>query len=155
MPEISGYGVILLFLIGGLGFILTTVFASWVLRPSRPNDEKLTTYESGEDPIGSAWGNFNIRFFVIALVFLLFEVELVFLFPWATVFANEELNQATEGLWGKFALVETFVFIAILAVGLLYVWRKGMLDWVKPRPKASGYQSKIPKEAYQQVNEKY
>ncbi len=155
MPEITGYGVILLFLIGGLGFILLTVFASWVLRPSRPNAEKLATYESGEEPVGSAWGNFNIRFFVIALVFLLFEVELIFLFPWATVFANEELNANTNGMWGKFALVETFVFIAILAIGLVYVWKKGMLDWVKPEPKPSNYQSKIPEDAYRQINEKY
>lgn len=155
MPEISGYGVVLLFLIGGLGFILLTVFASWILRPKRPNLEKLATYESGEEPVGSAWGNFNIRFFVIALVFLLFEVELVFLFPWATVFANEELNVATQGLWGKFALVETFVFIAILAVGLVYVWRKGMLDWVKPKPKSSNFQSRIPQEAYHEINKKY
>lgn len=155
MPEVSGYGIILLFLIGGLGFILLTVFASWVLRPSRPNSEKLATYESGEEPVGSAWGNFNIRFFVIALVFLLFEVELVFLFPWATIFANEELNASTQGLWGKFALIETFIFITILAIGLVYVWRKGMLDWVKPEPKLPNFQSKIPKEAYQQINEKY
>lgn len=155
MPDISGYGIILLFLIGGSGFILLTVFASWVLRPSRPNAEKLATYESGEEPVGSAWGNFNIRFFVIALVFLLFEVELVFLFPWATVFANEELNAGTQGLWGKFALVETFIFITILAIGLVYVWRKGMLDWVKPTPKSSDYESKIPEDAYQQINEKY
>jgi len=153
MPEISGYGTILLFLIGGVGFILVTLLAGWILRPRRPNEEKLTTYESGEEAAGSAWGNFNIRFYIIGIIFLLFEVELIFLFPWAVVFGDKELNAATDGLWGKFALIETFIFIGLLAVGLLYVWKKGMLDWVKPEPQSSDYQSKIPESAYQHLKE--
>ncbi len=155
MPQLSGYGVILLFLFGGIGFVLVTLLVGRVLRPNRPNEEKMTTYESGEDTVGSAWGNFNIRFYVIALIFLLFELELVFLFPWAIVFADEDLNAATDGMWGKFAVIETFIFVGLLAVGLAYVWKKGMLEWVKPKVQSSDYQSKIPAKAYEDINKKF
>lgn len=145
---ISGFGTVLLFLIGGFLFVLITLLVGRILRPNRPNEEKLTTYESGEDPAHSALGNFNPRFYVVALIFLLFEAELVFLFPWAIVFGDAELVQQTNGLWGKFSLVESFIFIGILGLGLIYVWVKGMLDWVKPKPEKSDYQSKIPSKAY-------
>ena len=81
--EINGFGTVGLFIFGGLGFILIALIVGKLLRPHRPNEEKLTTYESGEDPINNAWGQFNLRFYIIALIFILFEVELVFLFPWA------------------------------------------------------------------------
>ena len=149
MIEISGFGVVLLFLVGGIGFLMVTLIVGRMLRPSRPTAEKQTTYESGEEPSGTAWGQFNVRFYIIALIFLLFEAELVFLFPWATVFGKEELIQQTNGLWGKFSMIETFIFIGILGLGLIYVWAKGMLDWVKPKPQKSDYQSKIPAEAYE------
>ncbi len=155
MPQLSGYGVILLFLFGGIGFVLVTLLVGRVLRPNRPNEEKMTTYESGEDTVASAWGNFNVRFYVIALIFLLFELELVFLFPWAIVFADEDLNAATQGMWGKFAVIETFIFVGLLAVGLAYVWKKGMLEWVKPKVQPSDYQSKIPAKAYEDINKKF
>ncbi|WP_420577290.1 NADH-quinone oxidoreductase subunit A [Ekhidna sp.] len=148
MIEISGFGVVLLFLVGGIGFLMVTLIVGRMLRPSRPTAEKQTTYESGEEPSGTAWGQFNVRFYIIALIFLLFEAELVFLFPWATVFGKEELIQRTNGLWGKFSMIETFIFIGILLVGLAYVWAKGMLEWVRPKPKASTYKSKIPASAY-------
>ncbi len=151
MIEISGFGVVLLFLVGSVAFVMVTMVAGKLLRPNRPNEEKLTTYESGEDPVRSAWGIFNIRFYVVALIFLLFETELVFLFPWATVFADEEMNTATEGLWGKFSLIETFIFIGILTLGLVYVWANGMLDWAKPKPEKTDYKSKIPKSAYDHI----
>lgn len=139
-----------MFLLGGIGFVYLTLFASWILRPKRPNEEKLSTYESGEDTVGNAWGQFNIRFYIIAIVFLLFEVELVFLFPWATVFADQELMAMTDGAWGKFALIETFIFVFLLAVGLLYVWKNGLLTWVRPRQKPSDFRSPIPTKAYKQ-----
>lgn len=148
MIEISGFGVVLLFLIGGIAFLMITMLVGKMLRPVRPSPEKQTTYESGEEPSGTAWGQFNVRFYIVALIFLLFEAELVFLFPWATVFGKEELIQQTNGLWGKFSMIETFIFIGILLVGLAYVWAKGMLEWVRPKPKTSSYQSKIPESAY-------
>ena len=148
MDAISGFGKVLLFIVGGVSFLLVTLLVGKLLRPNRPNDEKLTTYESGEAPSGTAWGQFNVRFYVVALVFLLFEAELVFLFPWAIVFGKAELIKQTDGLWASFTMIESFIFIGILILGLAYVWGKGMLEWVKPKPKQTTYQSKIPSSAY-------
>jgi NADH-quinone oxidoreductase subunit A len=150
--EITGFGVVLLFIIGGLLFILVTLFVGKILRPNRPNEEKLTTYESGEDPVGSAWGQFNIRFYIIALVFILFEVELIFLFPWATVFGDKELLAETNGVWGWFSLIEIALFVGVLALGLAYVWKKGHLDWVKPKIQKSSFKGAVPKEVYEKLN---
>jgi NADH-quinone oxidoreductase subunit A len=153
--EINGFGTVGLFILGGLGFILTALIVGKLLRPYRPNEEKLTTYESGEDPINNAWGQFNLRFYIIALVFILFEVELVFLFPWAVVFADVDLIAVTNGLWGWFSLIETGIFILILSVGLAYVWMNGMLTWLRPRVHISSFSSKVPKKLYNQINKKY
>ena len=78
MIEISGFGTVLLFLVGGIGFLMVTLLLGKLLRPNRPTPEKQTTYESGEEPSGTAWGQFNVRFYIVALIFLLFEAELVF-----------------------------------------------------------------------------
>nr|WKN39835.1 NADH-quinone oxidoreductase subunit A [Tunicatimonas sp. TK19036] len=153
--ELSGFGEILLFIIGGALFVLITLLVARFIRPDRPNEEKLTTYESGEDPLGTAWGQFNPRFYIIALIFILFDVEIVFLFPWATVFGQKALIEQTGGVWGWFALVEMTIFILILALGLAYAWAKGFLDWVKPHVKVPHYNSPVPPEMYQQINQKY
>lgn len=152
---ISAFGEVLLFIVAGVVFILGTLFVSKLVRPNRPNPEKLSTYESGEEPISAAWTQFNIRFYVVALIFLLFEVEIVFLFPWSTIFANKKLIDETNGAWGWFSLIEMLIFIAILALGLAYAWVNGYLDWVKPNPSPTPYKSKIPKELYTNINEKY
>lgn len=125
---------------------------AWVIRPSRPNVEKLATYESGEEPEGSAWGQFNVRFYIVALVFILFDVELVFLFPWATVFAEKALIDATDGMWGWFAFVEMTIFVAILGLGLAWAWARGLLDWVKPEPVVKHQHSPVPRSLYEQIN---
>jgi NADH-quinone oxidoreductase subunit A len=151
----SAFGEILIYIIGGLAFIIGGLFTAWLIRPSRPNIEKLTTYESGEHPIGTARGRINIRFYIIALIFLLFEVEIVFLFPWATVFGNKELINETQGLWGWFSLAEMAVFIFILSLGLAYVWAKGHLEWPKPAQHRNDYTSPVPKEMYDKINSKY
>ncbi|MEM9671515.1 MAG: NADH-quinone oxidoreductase subunit A [Cyclobacteriaceae bacterium] len=153
--ELSGFGEILLFIIGGISFVLITLVVARLIRPNRPNEEKLTTYESGEDPLGSAWGQFNPRFYVIALIFILFDVEIVFLFPWATVLGQPELIEQTNGIWGWFALAEMLIFVVILALGLAYAWAKGFLDWVKPQTNLAKYDSPVPSELYQQINKKY
>ncbi|ANQ50990.2 NADH-quinone oxidoreductase subunit A [Flammeovirga yaeyamensis] len=129
---LTDFGNITLFIIVAIIFALGGLFTAFLVRPRRPNEEKLTTYESGEDPLGTAWGNFNIRFYVVALIFLLFEVEILFLFPWATVFGDAEKIKQTDGMWGWFALFEIVVFVGILILGLAYVWKKGFLDWIKP-----------------------
>ena len=154
MDEISGFGIVLLLIVGGVGFLLVTLLVSKIIRPKNDYPAKLTTYESGEEPSGSAWGQFNVRFYVIALVFLLFEAELVFLFPWATVFARADLIEESEGIWTTFSMIETFIFIGLLAIGLAYVWAKGMLEWVKSRPEVSDYQSKIPSTAYEKFEQR-
>ncbi|SKC49751.1 NADH-quinone oxidoreductase subunit A [Ohtaekwangia koreensis] len=152
---LSAFGEVLLFIIGGIVFILGTFLLSRVVRPNRPNPEKLATYESGEEPITAAWTQFNIRFYIVALIFLLFEVEIVFLFPWATIFANEKLIAETNGAWGWFSLIEMVIFIFVLALGLAYAWVNGHLDWVKPDPRPTEVKSVVPKELYDAINTKY
>lgn len=121
---LSNFGIILIFFIIGAIFVLLGLFASAIIRPSNPNLLKLSTYECGEEPIGGPWVKFNLRFYIVALIFLLFEVEVVFLFPWAVVFKS----------LGWFAYIEMLVFVGILVAGLAYVWVKGDLEWDKPKP---------------------
>jgi NADH-quinone oxidoreductase subunit A len=152
---ISAFGEILLFIIGGIVFVAGGLFASRLIRPHRPNAEKLTTYESGEEPISAAWTQFNVRFYIIALIFLLFEVEIVLLFPWATVFAKKELIEQTNGRWGWFAVTEAVIFILVLGLGLAYAWVNGFLDWIKPEPQPTEYKSPVPKTYYDRINEQF
>lgn len=152
---ISAFGEILLFVVGGALFIVMALFVSRLIRPHRPNPEKLATYESGEEPIGAAWTQFNVRFYIIALIFLLFEIEIVLLFPWATVFVKKDLMQETNGAWGWFAVMEAVIFITVLALGLAYAWANGHLDWIKPDPKPTSFQSPVPKHFYQKINEQF
>ncbi len=98
-----------------LGFLM-----SWALRPKRPGDIKLSTYECGLETVGETWVQFKVQYYIFALIFVLFDVETVFLYPWAVAYNQLPL----------FALVEMFVFLSILAVGLAYAWRKGALEWV-------------------------
>lgn len=129
---LTDFGFILLFIVGAIIFVPTALFVSSLLRPHRPNEEKLAAYECGEDAINHSSGQFNSRFYVVGLIFMLFEAELVFLFPWSVVFGTKEYIKSTNGLWGWFSFLEMLIFILILALGLVYVWKKGFLDWVKP-----------------------
>lgn len=151
--EISEFGIFLLFLGAGVFFVVAGFVTAWLIRPNRPNIEKITPYECGEEAIGNAWGQFNIRYYLIALVFLLFEVEIIFLFPWATIFGQQELLQITNFQWGWFVLIEAFIFVGILLIGLIYAWIKGYLDWVKPEVKVPEFQSPIPESFYQKINQ--
>ena len=152
---LSAFGEVLLFIIGGILFVLFALFVSSLLRPDRPNAQKLATYESGEEAISAAWTQFNIRFYIVALIFLLFEVEILFLFPWATVFAKKDLIAQTNGLWGWFAVIEVVIFIAVLALGLAYACVNGHLDWIKPEPSPTQLNSPVPKDLYQKINDQY
>ena len=118
---LAQHSSVLTFLFVAVAFLVVNLIAWKVIRPSRFSEEKLTTYECGENPTGTAWVQFNIRFYVFALIFIVFDVEAVFLLPWAVVF--REL--------GLLAFVEGLVFIFILVVALAYVWRKGDLEWVR------------------------
>ena len=117
------FGTILVATLLGIILVAAPLLIQWLIAPSNKTKEKLETYECGEEAEGSAWLQFNIRFYVIALIFLIFDVEVVFLFPWAVVF--KEL--------GLLALIEMGIFLSILVVGLAYVWVKSDLDWVKRR----------------------
>ena len=146
---------ILTFIGGALLFIGMGSFVGGWLGPQHPKEAKLRTYESGEEPAGSAWARFNTGFYVIGLVFVLFEVETVLLFPWATVWANGALNEATGGLWADYTALSGVLFITLLAVGLAYVWRQGHLAGIRPPLPTASFLSKIPKAHYEQVNSRY
>lgn len=107
------------FALGGLAFLLFALFLGSLVRPHDPSGRKLTTYECGEVPVGQSWSQFNIRFYVFALCFVIFDIETIFLVPWAVVFKNI----------GLVAFVEMAVFISVLLIGLAYAWRKGALRW--------------------------
>ena len=113
---------IIIFIVLAVVLIGLPLVLQYLLSPrNNKGGEKLSSYECGEIPEGSAWVKFNIRFYVIALIFLIFDVEIVFLFPWAVVY--QEL--------GLLAFIEAFLFVLILVVGFIYIWAKGDLDWVK------------------------
>lgn len=144
---ISSLAYVAAFLLAGLlfmAFVLT--LAKWI-RPDRPSEEKLTTYESGEAPVGNANIRFNPRFYLYALLFILFEIELVLLFPWAVTFGDASINEASTS-WKSYALIEMLIFIGILALGLAFAWVKGYLQWEKPTSKEEAFKSPIPEEQY-------
>jgi NADH-quinone oxidoreductase subunit A len=117
------FSSVFIFLVVGLAILVFTLLLSRLLQPKGiPGVDKYIPYECGEIPEGNAWIRFNIRFYVVALIFIIFDVEIVFLLPWAVVFKK----------LGAFAFLEGVIFIVILAVGLAYVWRRRDLDWVKP-----------------------
>ncbi len=116
--------VLVFFLFGILFVILNVSVLSRLLRPFVKDPEKETTYECGEPPVGSGWVRFDMRFYTVALVFLIFDVELALLFPWGVIY--REFRHT-----GFFIFAEMGVFVAILMVGLVYVWVKGDLDWIK------------------------
>ena len=127
-------------------------FVTRLLSPNNPNPEKLTSYECGEEPVGSAWLPFNSRFYVIALIFLLFDVEMVFVLPWATVFGNHDIIHIDKR-WGWLSLSEMFIFLGILIIGLIYVWVKGDLDWIKPTVIKPTVDSRVPASLYEKLNQ--
>ncbi len=114
------YTAVLVFLAVGAVFVAGNLLLNQLFRPKRPYPSKLSTYECGEDPVGGPWIRFNLRFYIVAIIFIIFDVEVLFLFPWAVVYKQ----------LGLFALVEMAIFLVILGVGLAYVWRKGHLEWI-------------------------
>lgn len=151
--QITEFGKVFIYLVVGTLLVLLTLLLGKLLSPKKPTSAKQSTYECGEIAQGSSWIQFNARFYVIALVFLLFDVEMVFIFPWTTVFGSSELI-AADGRWGWYTLIEMFIFIGILLIGLVYVWRKGDLEWIKPSPKIPTLQTTIPQSIYEANNKK-
>jgi NADH-quinone oxidoreductase subunit A len=126
--SISTFGLVLLFLIIGAFFAVISLSIGNFFRPNNPTKEKLTTYECGEETVIGSWGKFNIRFYLIALVFVLFEVEIIFLFPWSKILTDSKL-QLLESNWKIYAFTEGLLFIFILVIGLAYLWKNNLLDW--------------------------
>ena len=104
---------------------VVSLVVAWIVRPHDPYPEKRETYECGISPVGQAWGQFYVRYYLIALVFVVFDVEAIFLFPWATVFKK----LSAPSMMSYWPTLEVGIFIAILLAGLAYVWRKGDLEW--------------------------
>ncbi|HOJ03380.1 MAG TPA: NADH-quinone oxidoreductase subunit A [Bacteroidota bacterium] len=115
----------LIFIILGLVFVAMGLLVAKIIRPHNPTAEKLLPYECGEDPIGPQWMKFNIRFYVVALIFILFDVELVMLFPWALIYQK----------LGMYAYVAGALFIIVLFLADFYLWAKGDLEWIRPEPR--------------------
>ncbi|KIV53572.1 MULTISPECIES: NADH-quinone oxidoreductase subunit A [Aneurinibacillus] len=115
----NNYFIVVIFL--SLGVLLPVVALTFgrLLRPSNPTEEKRKTYESGVDPVGSSWVQFNVKYYIFALLFVIFDVETVFLYPWAVAYDS----------LGLFALVEMLIFITLLIIGLIYAWKKKVLEW--------------------------
>ncbi|RRN77154.1 NADH-quinone oxidoreductase subunit A [Pseudoxanthomonas sp. SGD-10] len=151
--QITEFGKVLIFLIIGVILVAATAFLSKIIAPNNPNAIKNSSYECGEETTGSSWVQFNSRFYVIALIFLLFDVEMIFVFPWATVFADQELV-AFDSRWGWLAFTEMMIFIGILLLGLVYVWRKKDLNWIRPNSTLPSVETNIPLSAYESINNK-
>ena len=115
------YSVVGLMALIGILFVGTAFTANRLLRPFAPTPEKLLAYECGVDPVGEGWAQTQIRYYVYAFLYVIFAVDAIYLFPWATVFSGPGFGTGT--------LVEMGVFIGFLAVGLLYAWKKGVLEW--------------------------
>ena len=126
------YFNVLVFASVGFVFVFVNMVVGSIIRPKRKTTQGLETYECGEPTRGDTWIKFDIRYYTVALVYLIFAVEIAFLFPWAVVLrdALDDTGAAAGRGIGGFALVEGVLFITILFLGLAYVWAKGDLDWV-------------------------
>ena len=136
----TDYIPVIVFIGLAIALLIVPLIIQHLVSPRHNKDnDKLMSYECGEVPEGSAWVKFNIRFYIIALVFIIFDVEVVFLFPWAAVY--QDFIAAGNGL---LVLIEMLLFVIILTIGFAYVWIKGDLDWVKMKLKyAHGRYSKL------------
>lgn len=119
------FATVFVFVCLALGFILVSQIISYLLRPKNPYASKQMPYECGEEIEGSPWVQFNIRFYLVALFFIIFDVEIIFILPWAVVFNEMVVTIGALAFW------DMAIFVGILAIGLAYVWRKGDLEWVK------------------------
>jgi NADH-quinone oxidoreductase subunit A len=126
---------ILVFVAFGAVFLLANLFVGKLVRPNKPSPQKGEVYECGEKPVGTAWVQFDLRFYVVALLFVIFDVEIAFFFPWAVVFGTAaKAGQAGDHaslLLAHFAFLEFLAFFGILLLGFAYLWRRGDLEWVR------------------------
>ncbi|MCS7085388.1 MAG: NADH-quinone oxidoreductase subunit A [Bacteroidia bacterium] len=154
MEQVEAIGRWAAYVAGAAVFAAGGAMAARILSPRRPGGLKDQPYECGENAAGDAWGQINVRFYVMGLIFLIFDVELLMLYPWATVLARREyLNLSPD--WAWVALVEGAVFIGVLAAGLAYVWARGDIDWALPQPRRPQTPTCVPKRLYEDINRRY
>ncbi len=122
---LQNYFPVLIFVLVGLAFGLVPIVLGWLIAPNRPDSEKLSPFECGFAPFEDARMKFDVRYYLIAIIFILFDLEIAFLFPWATIF--KEIVGSPQVKF--FGFIEMIVFLAILVVGYIYAWAKGALDW--------------------------
>jgi NADH-quinone oxidoreductase subunit A len=128
-PRMAWAPIVLLLVIA-IGFGVGNLVLSLIIGPSRSGPGKETTYESGMVPVGDTHQRFNVRFYIVAMIFLVFDVEIVFMYPWATIFAPASQMGTVNGMdLGAFLLLEMIVFVAILLVAYFYAWGKGVFRW--------------------------
>ena len=120
---LESYIPILMMMEGAVAFAIINIIVSKILGPKKPNAEKLSTYESGVEPYGTAHSKFSVKYYMAAMLFILFDIEIVFMYPWAVSF------NSFSGAMLTYALVEMLVFIGLLLIGYFYMLRKGALKW--------------------------
>ncbi|MDO8314616.1 MAG: NADH-quinone oxidoreductase subunit A [Rugosibacter sp.] len=122
---LENYFPVLVFILVGLAFGCAPILLGWLVAPNHPDSEKLSPFECGFEPFEDARMKFDVRYYLIAILFILFDLEIAFMFPWASIF-KEIVNTESLRLFG---FIEMFVFIGILVIGYIYAWAKGALDW--------------------------
>ena len=139
---LTEFGKIFVFILTAILFVIIAIVVSKFIRPDRPTKEKLTTYECGENPEGSPWIKFNIRFYVVALIFLIFDVEVVLLIPWALVYQE----------FGMTGYLVGAIFLILLGIGMAYEWRKGDLEWARPEIKEPKLENMHPPDGQEKLS---
>ena len=122
---LDNYFPVFVFILVGLAFGCVPIALGWLIAPNRPDGEKLSAFECGFGPFEDSRMKFDVRYYLIAIIFILFDLEIAFLFPWASIFGEIVKTDAVK----LFGFVEMFVFIGILVIGYVYAWAKGALDW--------------------------
>ena len=153
--QVVDYSILGVYLLGGICFLVSMfVISKWIQPKESTNSPSVTTpYECGELPLGSADHLFSIRYYVFALVFVLFEVELLFLLPWATIMGQIKESMGSHWAWVAFA--EMSLFVGLLLLGWLYAWKRGNLQAIRPLPRPLCMSSKVPGEMYESLNSRY
>lgn len=128
--NLMDYAPIGIMFLVAIGFAVSQLLVTQLVGPRKRTATKLMPYESGKDPVGSARSRFSIKFYTVAVIFLLFDIEVLFMIPFAVAFKSLLFEESATGIaYGTIALIEILVFISTLIVGYIYVWRKGTFDW--------------------------
>ena len=122
---LENYFPVLMFALVGLAFGCVPILLGWLVAPSRPDSEKLSAFECGFAPFEDARIKFDVRYYLVAIIFILFDLEIAFLIPWATIFKEIVATPEVK----LFGFIEMLVFIGVLVIGFVYAWAKGALDW--------------------------